>query len=193
VLIQVGVWGYQLFVFLRLIERKFGSEVASAVRDEQAKALNRLPDMMGDQLVELLRIIDVGVRAGVTGPQTLPDHPDVEIPIEYPIALSVLAQVQGSSYFRQLEPPSDAENLDVVLMACLAYGKAAALEVFAPIVNAIELREDVVAQFADPGLMRDADGRSWSRRPGCRAAPPTEASEPPLRCRRADSLPGGHR
>lgn len=166
-LIQVGVWGYQLFVFLKLIERKFGVDVARAVSAAQTDTLNRLPDGMGDQLTELLRIIDVGVRAGMTGPQTLPGHPDVEVPIEYPIALSLLTQVRESPYFGQTEPPPDVEKLDFTLMTCLAHGKQAALKVFEPIVNVMEIREHELAQFTRPGLSRDTDGLWWSEHPGC--------------------------
>src|SRR3990172_3709661 len=166
-LIQVGVWGYQLFVFLKLIERKLGVDVARAVSEAQTEALNRLPDAMGDQLIELLRIIDVGVRAGMTGSQTLPGHPDVEVPLEYLIALSLLTQVRESPYFGQTEPPPDVEKLDFTLMACLAHGKQAALQVFEPIVNVLEIRKDVLAQFMRPGLSRDAHGLWWSEHPGC--------------------------
>jgi hypothetical protein len=161
------VWGYQLFVFLKLIERKFGVDVARAVNEVQTETLNRLPDAMGNQLIDLLRIIDSGVRAGMTGPQTLPGHPDVEVPVEYPIALSLLTQDRDSPYFGHTELPPDAEKLDFTLMTCLAYGKQAALETFEPIVNVMDLREDVLAEFTRPGLSRGADGLWWSERPGC--------------------------
>lgn len=166
-LIQVGVWGYQLFVFLKLIERKFGVDVARAVSQAQTEALNRLPDAMGDQLIELLRIIDAGVRAGMTGPQTLPGHADVEVPLEYPIALSLLTQVQESPYFGQTDPPADVEELELAMMACLAHGKQAAVQAFEPIVNVMDIRDDILAQFMRPGLSRDADGLWWNERPGC--------------------------
>jgi hypothetical protein len=54
-LIRFSVLGYQLFTYLKLVENKFGSEVARIIQEHQIIALNRLPERIGDEISQLLQ------------------------------------------------------------------------------------------------------------------------------------------
>src|SRR5574341_835419 len=55
--IKAMVYEYQLFIYLQLIEVKFGPEIARIIREYQIVALNRLPEgEAGEQTSLLLQI-----------------------------------------------------------------------------------------------------------------------------------------
>ena len=177
-LIRVSVVGYQLFTYLKLIEDKFGPEISRIVREHQIIALNRLPDQMGDQMCQLLDMIHRAHESAIKNPMTVPGHPDVEVPIEWRIALSLLYfEMKDSPYYLPLERrkadnfPEIRDDLDRVFAMCLAYGKDSAVEVFRPMVEKMEFKPETVS-----GLRRESSGLkadilytelTWSENPGC--------------------------
>lgn len=179
--IKCMVWGYQLFTYLKLVEEKFGGEIAAIIREYQIITLNRLPDRMGDQASQLLQIIERAVAAGTKNPIKIPDHTDVQAPIQLPMAIHLLCfEMKDSPYY---VPPDrrtkeSVDNLKLpdmdasfALAECLAHGKDSAVEAFAPMVQMLELKPETVA-----GLRREAPSAKddippaelvWSADPGC--------------------------
>jgi hypothetical protein len=100
-LIKTVVWGYQLFTYLKLIEAKFGQEVARIIREHGFIALNRLSDDMAKHMSHLLGIIERAVETALKHPITVPnknpDQPDLEAPPELTMALYIL-------FFEPIEP-----------------------------------------------------------------------------------------
>jgi len=177
-LIRACVIGYQLFIYLRLIEEKFGPEISRIIREYQLIALSRLPDQMANQTSELLGIIARAYEVATNNPMQIPDHPNAQVPVERPMALYLLFfEMKDSPYYcspnRQKvgDTPEIHDGLDRVLADCLAYGKTVALEVFDPMVQMLELKPESVA-----GLLRKAPLSTtdsvymellWSAAPGC--------------------------
>lgn len=177
-LIHTSVIGYQLFTYLQLIGQKFGPEIARIVREHQIIAINRLPDQMGDQISELLQMIHRAHESAIKNPMKVPGHPDVDVPIEWRIALTLLYfDMKDSPYYLPIERrkaetlPEIRDGLDRVLAMCLAYGKDNAVEVFGPMVQLMEFKPETVS-----GLCRESSGLkadilytelTWSEKPGC--------------------------
>ena len=182
--IKAMVYGYQLFIYLQLIEVKFGPEIARIIREYQIIALNRLPEgEAGEQTSLLLQIITDAWKTANDKPIKIPDRPDLQMPIELAIALYLLVFTKDSPYYipperrtkdsiqDHIPPKVDLHGLEWTLAECLLHGKNAAVEVFGPMVQFIELKPEAVSGLRRPAPSRNADGQHvelvWSQNPGC--------------------------
>jgi hypothetical protein len=177
-LIWISVVGYQLFTYLKLIEEKFGPEIARIIREYQIIVVDRLPDHMGEQISLILLMIQRAHQAAIKNPMKFPGRPHIEVPTEYLMALHLLYfELTDSPYYlppdrRKLgNAPEIHDGLDKTLAECLAYGRDCAVEVFGPMVEMIELKPETVS-----GLVRESSSMKtesahteliWSENPGC--------------------------
>ena len=177
-LIHTSVIGYQFFTYLQLIEQRFGSEIARIVREHQIIAMNRLPDQMGDQISELLRMIHRAYESSIKNPMKVPGHPDIEVPLEWRIALSLLYfEIKDSPYYLPIDRrrpetlPEIRGDLDRVFALCLAHGRDTAVEIFGPMVQMMEFKPETVSglRLENSGLKSDMGytDLAWSENPGC--------------------------
>lgn len=177
-LIWMSVVGYQLFTYLKLIEEKFGPEIARIIREYQIIAVDRLPDHMGEQISLLLLMIQRAHQAAIKNPMKFPGRPHIEVPTEYLMALHLLYfELTDSPYYlppdrRKLgNAPEIHDGLAQTLAACLAYGRDCAVEVFGPIVEKIELKPETVSGLVRESLSMKTESAHtepvWSENPGC--------------------------
>jgi hypothetical protein len=152
-LFLASFWCYQFFIYVKLIEEKFGAEIASLVEQCLRITLNRLPDKLGDEVAKFFGLVRQASESHAEGPQTMPGRPDIPIPLEWPLALGVLALVPDSPFYvppteRGNPPPMpDLHGLDLKLATCLEHARISALEVFTPMIAHIGLNPETVAGF----------------------------------------------
>ena len=181
--IKTMVYGYQLFTYLQLIEAKFGLEIARIIREYQIIALNRLPEGdAGEQTSLLLQIITDAWKTANDKPIKIPERPDLHTPIEVTMALYLLGFTKGSPYYippehrtkdstnDHIPPKVDFHGLEWTLAECLLHGKNAAVEVFGPIIQLIELKPETVSDLHRPTPSQKTDRQPceliWSQNPG---------------------------
>ena len=145
--IKQAVWAYQVKIYLALITRSFGADVAESLEEIQVERLNNVPEKLGDTLSGLLKLITLGAETEDELLKVdLQDGEEVTLPIEIPIAWGILALHPSSPHFvppekRQdgdMQNPLIEDGLDKVMALCLAQGKDEAMRVFGPVVEGLE-------------------------------------------------------
>lgn len=159
-LVRLWVNGYQLITFLKLVDQRFGPEIARIVREYQIVTLNRI-DNIGDEFAKLFKIIDDALNSDPIKVPT--SQGEVEVPGELKVALALLVKTIGSPscYSGEGNVPKIPDGLDFNVAECLEYGKQQAFPVFSRIVANVKLKPASV-----PGLRQDRP-LSWSSDPGC--------------------------
>lgn len=180
--IRVMVEGYQLFTYLQLIEAKFGLEITRVIREYQIIALNRLPESeAGEQISLLLKIISNAWKTANDYPIKIPEYPDLRVPVEASMSLHLLTFTKDSPYYIPPELRTedsinghiledDFLDLGRTLAECLMHGKNAAVEIFDPIIQFIELKPETISGLHRPTFSQKADRQPsdliWSQNPG---------------------------
>lgn len=139
--VKVCVWVYQFFTFYALIRNRHGKDAADATVNLQMLRLSNASPELGKQLKNGIHQIRSTVEGYIDKPHIveLPDQGEVELGVEYKLALEFLAISPGSPFQMTKEEFEtqgipDFGGLDFDLAICLAYGKSHALEVFKPMV-----------------------------------------------------------
>lgn len=161
-LFVANFWCYQFFIYLKLIEEKFGAEIASLVEQCLRITMNRLPEKLGDEVAKFLGMARQAFEAHAEEPQTMPGRPDITIPFEYRLALEILVLTPDSPFYvppaqRTTAPTMpDFHGLDITLATCLEQARISALEVFTPIIARLGLNPETVAGFnTGPDIQAD--------------------------------------
>jgi len=126
-----------MFAFYIMTVGRFGNPVAEIVLRMQVSKLNEAPEMIGDQLEAGIRQIYGKVSSAVKQPVYVDvDGGDVEIPLEYTIAIDFLIigdeapfAINRERFEKEGAPPEMGDN-DIKLARCLEHGKAAAIDYF---------------------------------------------------------------
>lgn len=160
--------GYQLIVYLKLVERKFGSEVARLMQEHQQIIGDRAPTL---QIAPLLRSASQAVEQ--VEESAIADS----MPFEYCLALTALLLSPSSPHFVPPERRDAAETLTPSdgslrsFASLLRKSKANALRVFEPLVALLELAPQEIKNLrnsgAKPTRLFDQSKPYWSDAPGC--------------------------
>lgn len=139
---------YQFFTFYLLISKRYGEDAAEATINLQMLRLSNVSPELGKELKDFIQFIRKGVEDYARKPHIVedlldaeevskltPDQRNREVGIEYWLAIGFLTKTTSSPFhmtreeFETKRVPNFGD-LDFNLAACLAYGKARALEVF---------------------------------------------------------------
>lgn len=157
--------GYMFYLWYLLIYKQFGREVAAVVRTEQAERLNRLGNDFGQQLEDLVSIVESAMQHVVDHPSTVPGQPDVQIPPEYYVALRMLTNTMESPYyvpwdeFEKTGKLPDMHGHDFTLAECLCHSNDHSIQHFTTglatmAVDARALSDWVDDKFNEFGISR---------------------------------------
>jgi hypothetical protein len=108
----------------------------------------------------------------------IPNYPDLDVPVEILMAWWLLCfEMKDSPYYIPLDLrkkdnlPKVKDDLDWTLGRCLVYGKDAAIEVFAPMLQMLELKPATILgpqrSTAAPKAKEQHSELVWSADPGC--------------------------
>ena len=159
--VEVSVWTYQVFTFLRLLQPKFGVEIPRIVREHLLILLNRGERPLGDQMKALLEAVERGYERHTQKPLMRPDKPDAPFPLEVSVAAALLSIAAEST--------ENKEKVFWNLAWALDCGKIAAEHLFTPVIEKMEFRTDTVFGLAREPVGGPAEKTYliWSESPGC--------------------------
>jgi hypothetical protein len=171
-ILRMATIGYQLVVFLHLIELKFGSEIARIIREHLLIAADRVPDLqIRDMLIAMEQSVQRALRVELQNGENLEPY----------VAVSALWFTSGSPYYvspERRQEQFDAnvhlpnDRLDQALATLLINAKNDALRVFGPAVDFLELKEETIGGLkrgrgAQSPLTQTSIELPWSDSPGC--------------------------
>ncbi len=147
-LFQRTVWGYQLFLFRRLFDAKFGADAGRRARDHQDAALRRLANGLGDDVLEAAQAIEQSAATLEVSESLLEQQEAARVPPEYPLALQTLLVGRHSPY---LVPPEDrtvermqrvevADDHDLLLAQCMAHARRTTIESLGESIAIMEIK-----------------------------------------------------
>ena len=153
------------YLWYLLILKQFGREAAAVVRVEQAEQLDRLGGGFGQQLEDLISIIEQATQHAVGNPTTVPGRPEIQLPPEYFVALRMLTTTVDSPYyvhwpeFESTGRLPDLQGNDFTLTECLCHCRDHATHHFSTAlasmtVDARALSEWINTKFAEFGTVR---------------------------------------
>ncbi len=180
-LIMLLVVGYQLFIYLKVIEAKFGAESARIIREHQLVMLKRLPEDLGRGLTFFLRVFERWEPTCPWRHVKIVGFPDVQVPDEWSLALYLLCLTEDAPYYIPPErrprapdglwPNINLDGLGFALAKCLEHGRAAAIETFALFVRTFELEPEPIVGLRHSAPVRTVEPPrgplAWSDNPGC--------------------------
>jgi hypothetical protein len=164
--------GYQFVTFLKLVEGKFGSEIARIVREHLLVAADRVPQLqIKDALVSMEHATERALHVELAPGEN----------IEQYIALTALLLTPGSPHYIPLERRVDYPNpqrllpkdgLVQALSTLLINAKNDALRVFKPAMDLLELKPETIEGLeCRPGprtaVTQESTELQWSEAPGC--------------------------
>lgn len=154
-LINSGIWGYQLVVYLEIIEKKYGRKIRDRVRDYQLNAIE--PDYAGvsmsaqgaGALSSLGMTMDL-ISETISSRQSrmTTNDVDMEIPAELMIARTLLQCDPASPYFsREVDvpdndPAEERERIEAQFSRGLLLAAHEIRSEFIPVLRIMDLSEE---------------------------------------------------
>lgn len=148
--VEIGVWAYQLMIFVDCIERKFGSDTAQIVKSHLLTLAERV-----DKRQVMKRYFDVIMlgRASTEREPFLTDQPDIQIDCN--VAKRLLETSTESE---------DAKGAIYLLFAnALTLGRLSAQMRFTTLIEKMDFRPETVIGLRKP----KETPLTWSEEPGC--------------------------
>jgi hypothetical protein len=148
--IEIGVWAYQLTIFVDCIEKKFGADTAQIVRTHLLTLLERWDNK--HVMKGYFAAVVVG-RASTERELFFSDQPDIQIDCN--VARALLSTSAESEEAKDAVYP--------ILGHALTLGRLSAQVRFAPLVDKMEFKPETVIGLRKP----KETPMEWSESPGC--------------------------
>ena len=145
-----GVWGYQLYTYLLMVDRYFGQSMRNRVREHQLAMLGSMDDSSRSLDLTLTLIGNALDTSGISVPG---DNGDINIPAEVNVALVLLLHDPASPDYVSDMDDRDASirrmapDVDWNLAQYLAVAREDMVRTFSPLLAQFDLYPET-----DPGL-----------------------------------------
>lgn len=148
--------GYLFYYFYVLVYKRYGTEVATMIREEHVDGLNRVSPGFGDQLSGILATIENGLESSARTPYVLPDTGE-EMPPEFYIAHHFLFTVNESPFYGKLSTLKENEGLPTVeahdaifdVAECLVWNRDRGISQFTNVLDAMSIDARKLNQWVD--------------------------------------------